>query len=75
MEWLSVEEQYKDILNNDEISRIEDVELRELRMKHWQYRNEMFLDEHNISDDMLNKLSDEDMKIEKRELEEYRVGA
>lgn len=30
-EWLNEEEQYKDTLNNEEISRIKDPELREIR--------------------------------------------
>lgn len=33
-EWLSEEEQYKDTLNNEEISRIKDPELREIRQRH-----------------------------------------
>ena len=34
-EWLNEEEQYKDTLNNEEISRIKDPELREIRQRHW----------------------------------------
>ena len=71
-EWLTEEEQYKDILNNEEISRIKDRELREIRMRHWEYQTKIFLDESNISDEMLCKLADEDREIEKKEIEEYR---
>lgn len=71
-EWLSEEEQYKEILNNDEISRIEDLELREIRQKHWSYRHKIFKDEHNISDKEFMKLFEVDVAKEREELEAYR---
>lgn len=71
-EYLSTEEQFKEILNNEEINRIKDPELREIRMKHWEYRHKIFLDEHKISDTEFIRLSDEDYLREKKELEEYR---
>lgn len=71
-EWLTEEEQYKDVLNNEEILKIKDKELREIRMRHWEYRTNIFLDESNISDEMLCRLSDEDEKLERKEIEEYR---
>ena len=71
-EYLSTEEQFKEILNNEEINRIKDPELREIRMKHWEYRHKIFLDEHKISDAEFIRLSDEDYLKEKKELEEYR---
>ncbi len=40
-EWLSEEEQYKENLNNEEISRIKDPKLREIRERHWKYRHKI----------------------------------
>ncbi len=41
--YLSYEEQFKDILNNEEIDRIENKEIREIRSKYWKLRHEAFL--------------------------------
>lgn len=71
-EWLTEEEQYKKILNNEEIRKIKDPELREIRMRHWSYRHKIFMDEMHISDKEFCRLSDEDVKREKEELERYR---
>lgn len=70
--WLSEKEQYQENLNNEEISRIKDPVLREIRMRHWKYRTRIFLDEHNISDEELMKLSKKDWEIEKQEIENYK---
>ncbi|MFT4107701.1 MAG: hypothetical protein QM657_18260 [Lacrimispora sp.] len=70
--YLSIEEQFKETLNNEEISRIEDFELREIRHAHWAYRSKIFLDEQNISDQELCRLTDIDYAQEKRELEAYK---
>lgn len=70
--YLSVEEQFKEHLNNEEISRIQDAELREIRWKHWKYRFDIFRDERNISDAEFCRLTDIDYAAEKKELEEYR---
>lgn len=71
-EWLSEEEQYKDSITRKEISRIKDVELRELREKHRLYREKIFFNEKQISDQEFTKLYQKDCEEEKRELEEYR---
>lgn len=71
-DWLSEEEQYKDSLNNEQISRIKDPKLREIRMRHWNYQHKIFLDELNISDKELCRLVEEDSLKEKREIEEYK---
>lgn len=71
-QYLTVEEQFKKILNNVEISRIQDNDLREIRQRHWNYRHKIFLDEHNISDQEFCRLSDIDDDKEKKEIEEYR---
>lgn len=50
--YLSEEEQFKEILNNEEISRIKDPELRNIRAKYWNLLHQVFLDEHKIPDSM-----------------------
>lgn len=70
-QYLSLEEQFKKTLNNTEISRIKDSELREIRQNHWDYRHKIFLDEHRISDKEFCRLTDVDYEKERTELEEY----
>ena len=70
--WLSDKEQYEECLNNEQISRIKDPELREIRMKHWQYRHKIFLDEENVSDGELERLAKADWENEKQEIENYK---
>ena len=70
-QFLSMEEQFKKVLNNTEITQIEDYELREIRQSHWNYRHKIFLDEHRISDQELCKLTDIDYDTERKELQEY----
>lgn len=70
--YLTTEEQFKETLNNEEISRIEDQELKEIRSMHWSYRQKIFLDEHGISDEEFSRLTEEDYAREKKELEEYK---
>lgn len=72
MDWLSEDEQFKKTLNDREIGRIKDRELREIRMRHWEYRRKVFLDEHNISDEEFMRLTDADYENEAREIEEYK---
>lgn len=71
-QYLTVEEQFKKILNREEISRIEDNKLREIRQRHWNYRHKIFLDEHRISDQEFCRLTDIDYEEEQKEIEEYR---
>lgn len=73
-EWLSEEEQYKMHINKNEISRIQDPNLREIRMRHWEYRLKIFLDGQNISDSELMRLTDEDWEKERIEIEKYKQG-
>lgn len=70
-QYLSLEEQLKKTLNNTEIARIKDNELREIRQNHWDYRHKIFLDEHRISDQELCRLTDFDYEREHKELQEY----
>lgn len=71
--YLSEEEQYKEILSFDEISRIKDDELREIRSKYWNLRHEAFLDEHNIPDQELEKVWNALKAKELKEIEGYRL--
>ena len=70
-EWLSEEEQYKDSLNIEQISRIKDPELREIRQKHWNYRIKIHQDT-TISDQEFVKLTDLDWQREREEILEYK---
>ena len=72
MDFLSEDRQYDETLNNEEIARIRDLELRKIRAKYWEKQTDIFLDEQNIPDDMLGKYSNQIKEQEKRELEEYR---
>lgn len=50
MDSLNYNDQFKEILNQEEISRIQSLQLRESRMKYWRLRHEAYIDERNISD-------------------------
>jgi hypothetical protein len=69
-QFLSYEEQFKEVLNNEEIDRIENTELREIRMKYWLLQREAFLDVINIKDHELNKISKE---LKLKEMEEIEL--
>lgn len=73
MNYLSEEEQYKKVLNQDEIQRIEDYELRQIRSKYWSLQHKAFLDERNIPDTEIERVSEEISKKEMKEIEEYKL--
>ena len=70
--YLSHDEQFKKILNDGEISRIEDNELRYIRQKYWHLYRKVFLDEHGIPDSKLDAALDRLWEAESRELNEYK---
>ncbi len=70
--YLSVEEQYKEILNNEEIERIQDYELRQIRQKYWNLRHKAFLDEAHISDQELDRVWEDLKAREQDEIAKYR---
>ena len=72
MVYLSKKEQYKKSLNIEEISRIKDAELREIRQRYWNLRQKAFLDEKNISDRDLGKIFDDLYNEENVEIEHYK---
>ncbi len=71
-EYLSEEEQYKKILNQNEIARIKDYELQSIRSKYWHLRHKVFLDEHGVPDWELDSVMDEIDAEEQAEIEAYR---
>ncbi|MCC5467364.1 hypothetical protein [Pelosinus baikalensis] len=71
-DYLGKEEQFKEILNNEELSRIKDPELRNIRLKYWSLLHQAFLDEHKIPDRMLEMEFDKIKAEEMKELNEYR---
>lgn len=71
-EYLSEEEQFKEILNNEEIYRIKDSELRSIRLKYWKLLHQTLLDENKIPDNMLGKEFDKIKAAEIKELSEYK---
>ena len=72
IEYLSTEEQFKEVLNNEEIDRIRDPELRKIRRKYWDKQLQVFLDEAGIPDQMLESVVQELINAEKEELAAYR---
>ncbi|AYD22739.1 TPA: hypothetical protein SOL98_002805 [Clostridioides difficile] len=70
--YLSYEDQFKKNLNQEEISRIENVEIRNIRAKYWNLMKEVFLAEHNISDEDLEKETNKIHLAEQKELEIYK---
>ena len=70
--YLTKEEQFKDILNNEEIQRIEDVDLREIRQRYWNLAHKAFLDEAGIPDWELNKVVQNIHVQEQKEIAKYR---
>lgn len=72
IDYLSEEKQYDEILNQDEISRIKDDKLREIRSKYWTLQHKAFLDEYNIPDEKLEEVWNILKSKELKEIEEYR---
>lgn len=74
-EWLTEESQYQDDLNLEQIGRIKDPVLREIRIRHWKHRHKIFLDEQNIPDEEFERMVEKDWEEEKREISEYRENS
>ena len=58
-------------MNLEEINAIEDVRLREIRMKYWQLKHKAFLDEQGIPDHLLGQKWDELTAKEEQEVATY----
>lgn len=70
--YLTKEEQFKDLLNNEEIQQIEDKELRDIRWKYWNMFHKAFLDESGIPDDELERVVESIKVQEQDEILKYR---
>lgn len=70
--YLTKEEQFKDVLNNEEIQQIEDKELRDIRWKYWNMFHKAFLDESDIPDDELERVVESIKVQEQDEILKYR---
>ena len=62
---------YKCEMNVNDITKIEDLKIQEIKMKYWNLKHNAFLDEHNIKDWELGEIFDKYTTLEKNELEEY----
>lgn len=71
-QYLSEVEQYKETININEIARIKDRELREIRQKYWDLRHKAFLDEKNIPDYNLEQVYKNINIREMEEISQYR---
>lgn len=71
-EFLSKDKQYAQLLNNEQISRIADPELRRIRQKYWNLRHEAFLDERKIPDAKLEDEWNRITSLEMDDLKKYR---
>lgn len=71
-DYLSEQEQFKENLNNEEISRIKDPELRNIRSKYWRLMYQSHLDEQKIPDKMIGMEFDKIKAEEMKEINEYR---
>lgn len=71
-DYLSYEEQFKRILNNEEINRIQDNELREFRNRYWNLQHQAFLDERRIPDSEIGNVYHELKEVEQKELDAYK---
>jgi len=71
MEKLNEVQQNKKILNEVEISKIQDPKMRQIRQKYWNLRHRAFLDEYHISDQELEKVWNKLCEEEQAEIEEY----
>lgn len=58
-------------MNNEEISKIQDAELRNIYSKYWKMRNDAFLDEHGIPDHELKKVVERIDAAEAEEIATY----
>ena len=72
VDYLSEEEQFKKVLNQDEISRIQNSEIRKIREKYWRLQHEAFMNEHGIPDSEISKVSKELIRQEQEELQRFK---
>lgn len=73
MNHLSYEDQFKEVMNQEEISRIQNPEIRKIREKYWRLQHEAFINERDIPDFKIGKLSKELRRQEQEELQRFKV--
>lgn len=71
-EYLSKDEQYARLISMEQISRIKDVELRDIRRKYWNLWHNAFIDERRIPDAQLGGEMDRIKNMEMEEIKRYR---
>lgn len=72
MKYLNYEDQFKEILNQEEINRIQNPEIRKIREKYWRLQHEAFMNERDIPDSELGKVSQELIRQEQEELRRFK---
>ncbi|GGA18250.1 hypothetical protein GCM10008018_72760 [Paenibacillus marchantiophytorum] len=72
MDYLSYEDQFKKELGQEEISRIINPEIREIREKYLRMQRAAFENERDIPDSELSKVSNELIRQEQEELQRYK---
>lgn len=72
--YLSFDEQFKGILNNEEIHRIKDPELRKIRWEYFLIRHEAFINESDIADDELEEVVNRIDQQENKALRDYIIS-
>lgn len=72
MDFLSEEEQYKEILSREEIKRIKDFGLRSIREAYWLKRHQAHMDEYNIPDHEIGAVWERIKREEIEAIEKYR---
>lgn len=70
--YLSYDEQFKDVLNREEIERIENPELRAIRSKYLKMYRDILLDEQNVPDSELESVTNQIQAREQKELEVFK---
>lgn len=72
MDYLNEEDQYKEILNQEEISKIKDYDLRRIRETYWLKRHKAHMDEYNIPDHEIGAVWDRLKQEEMKAIEAYK---
>ena len=72
MNFLSKEEQYKEILSQEEIGRIRDFGLRRIREDYWIKRHQAHMDEYNIPDHEIGAVWERIKREEMEAIKKYK---
>lgn len=72
-EYLTEEEQYKECLSAEQISRIKDPILRDIRYEYLKKQRALFIDEYNFPDQIFIIESDRLVAEEAREIARYKA--